>query len=364
VHSSPPEATRALALLGWDAAFAESFAPHAAKGLLPARVCIAHGRYFTLLDAEGEVLATAAGKLRLNARPADLPVVGDWVAMRPPLGGDSATVHAVLPRRTRFSRKSPDRPAEEQVIAANVDTAFLVTDLVRDFNVRRLERYLALVSDSGARPVVVLTKEDLADSSDESVAAVAASAPGVPVHVVSNLTGSGFDAIDPYFIEGRTVALLGSSGVGKSTLINRLLGEERQSVADVRDDGRGRHTTSHRELILLPKGGMIIDNPGMRELHLWESADGIRDSFDDIQAAALGCRFTDCRHESEPGCAVKEAVENGSIAPDRLASYFKLRGERDRLGELQDEQVLIERKRAARTLGRTKQAWRKINPKR
>ncbi len=354
-----------LNLLGWDAVFAASFAPHAAEGLQPARVAIAHNNLYTLFAADGEWLATVSGRLKHTAHGSgEMPAVGDWVAMRPHAEDRTARIQAILPRRTKFSRKIPDRPTEEQVIAANVDTAFLVSDLMRDFNVRRVERYLTLARQSGAQAVIVLTKCDLCADPEAVVRDLAAVAAGAPVHVISNLTGRGIAELHPYIAPGRTIALLGSSGVGKSSLINRFLGEERLAVADVREDGKGRHTTTHRELILLAGGGLVIDNPGMRELHLWDSAEGMRDAFDDIAELAAACRFTDCRHEHEPGCAVLAAVADGRMAASRHESYIKLQHERAALEALQQEHARRGRKREAKTAERSMKSWRKTHHKR
>jgi ribosome biogenesis GTPase len=334
-----------LQQLGWDDGFADDFEQFEYLGMQPARVIIAHNNYFTLLDGEREWLATPAGRLRLNAkRISSLPVVGDWVAMKPRKGEeDRATVHAVLPRRTKFSRRSPERPADEQVISANIDTALIVSDLVTDFNVRRLERYLALAHESGAKPVVLLTKLDLSEDVEEMLEELAPVARDAPVHVISNVTGEGVDLVRQYLGPGQTAVLLGSSGVGKSTLINSLMGRERMNTAETRDDGRGRHTTTHRELVILENGGMIIDNPGMRELGLWDSNAGIRDSFNDIAALAAKCRFSDCSHQSEPGCAVKQAVEEGTLDEERFDNFHKLISERASLDTAREMQARLEK---------------------
>jgi len=237
-------------------------------------------------------------------------------------------IHAILPRRSKFSRKVAGIKTEEQVVAANVDTLFLVSGLDGDFNPRRIERYLTAAWDSGARPVVILNKLDRCADPDRCLLEAQAVAMGVPVHRVSALTGTGCEALREYLRPGETVSLLGSSGVGKSTLANALLGSERQRTRDVRDDdSRGRHTTTTRELLRLPGGAILIDTPGIRALEVTGAADGLADAFAEIAEAAEGCRFRDCRHEGEPGCAVDAAVADGRLAPERLAAYRKLERE-------------------------------------
>jgi ribosome biogenesis GTPase len=319
-----------LEQLGWNAEFERALTERLGdnrSGFMPGRVAIAHGSFCTTLTTKGEVSAPMAGRLR---RGEERPVVGDWVILNVASGLDHAFVTGVLPRRNKFSRAAPGRPRREQVVAANVDVTLILTSLDRDFNPRRLERYLALTRECHAQPVIVLTKADLCADPAPAVARAHEVAAGAPVLVICAPSGMGLESLRPYLAYGRTAALLGSSGVGKSTLINALLGEERQAVAEVREDGRGRHTTTHRELILLPEragGGLVIDNPGMRELQLWQGAAGLAEAFDDIEHLATGCRFSDCRHETEPDCAVRRAVEEGTLAPDRLAGYHKLLAE-------------------------------------
>ena len=262
------------------------------------------------------------------ASPLDLPAVGDWVAYRPGAQSDGAVVEAVLPRRTAFVRKTAGFEAVEQVVAANVDVVFCVTSLVDDLNPRRLERYLTLAWESGAEPVVVLTKADLCENVEAAVAQVsAASTFGVPVHVVSAVTGEGIDELSAHLAGGRTATLVGSSGVGKSTLVNRLAGSERLATAAVRADGRGRHTTTHRELVVLAAGGCLIDTPGMRELVLWDAEEGLDRAFEDVDDLARECRFSDCEHRTEPGCAVRAAIATGALDAARLESFRHLQRE-------------------------------------
>ena len=353
----------ALAGLGWGPDFEQAFEPHAARGLMPGRVAVQHrGAYGVYRSAAGSdpLPAEVTGRLRHEAQSAlDLPAVGDWVALRAEPGAERAIIDAVLPRRTVFVRKAASdqhRGAEEQVVAANVDVVFVVSGLVDDLSSRRLERYLVLAWESGARPAIVLTKADLCPDIAAPLAEVEPVALGVPVHVVSNVTGEGLDELRPYFAGHNTVAALGSSGVGKSSLINRLAGDELQAVREVRSDGRGRHTTTRRELIRVPGGGLFLDTPGMRELQLWEADGGIEEAFEDVAALAARCRFSDCVHVTEPGCAVLAAIDEGSLEPARLESYRKLERELERLERKLDSrarsEVRKERRRFARSTRR------------
>jgi ribosome biogenesis GTPase / thiamine phosphate phosphatase len=337
--------------LGWDETFAHHFAEHLARpDLQPARVAIEFNHNYRVYVDDGELDATAAGRLKHRAQNrAALPAVGDWVAVRKRPDEDRGAIVAVLPRRSWFSRKMAGQVTNEQVVAANVDVIFIVMGLDADFSLRRLERYLLLARQSGAAPVIILTKPDLAHDVTAQAAQVGGLAGDLPVHVVSPKHNEGIGQVAGYLTTGRTGALLGSSGVGKSTIINRLVGEDVQKTREVREsDSRGRHTTTHRELVKLPSGGLIIDTPGMRELQLWDVNEAVRQTFDDIEALGLFCHFTDCRHKDEPRCAVKAAVEEGRLAADRLESYLKLQGELSFLAKQQDERALLERKRQGR----------------
>jgi ribosome biogenesis GTPase len=316
-----------LGFLGWDGSFADQFAPWAASGHRPARVTAAHRAGFLVATEAGELLAKPTGRLRHLAGPsvADLPAVGDWVCLR------DGRIHAVLPRRTAVIRRQPGHGSGEQVLAANVDLVLAVVAPGRDANPRRLERLLALAWDSGAQPVVVLGRADLCPEwgtdVDTEVARLAAVAPGVEVLALSCFTGEGLDDVAGLLHPGRAAVLLGSSGVGKSTLVNRLAGRDLLATGEIREDGKGRHTTSSRQLVALAGGGLIIDTPGLRELGLWTTGEGTAVAFDDIEALAAGCRFTDCLHRTEPGCAVREAVAGGQLDADRFAAWEKLQRE-------------------------------------
>jgi ribosome biogenesis GTPase len=319
----------ALQDLGWTPSLAESWRSLAAEGLVPGRVVAAHARLLRVRGEAGEWLAELTGRLRHEARdPVERPAVGDWVALRPRAGEARALVQAVLPRRTAFMRRAAGGHDVAQVLAANIDTVFLVSGLDGDFNLRRIERTLVLAWESGAEPVILLNKADVCADAEARRFEVERTAPGVPIHVIAAKIGRGLEALAPYLRLGRTVALLGSSGVGKSTIVNRLLGVERQKTREVRrGDERGRHTTTHRELLWLPAGGLLVDSPGLREIRLWAGDDGLQATFEDVETLASSCRFRDCAHDAEPGCAVRAAVEEGALAAERFESFRRLRAE-------------------------------------
>ena len=331
--------------LGWDAFFADAFRPYESDNLIPARVAARHHGPCELLTERGRLGGVPAGRLGED----ELPAVGDWVAVRPLDGERKAVIEAVLPRRSAFTRKEAWARTVAQVVAANVDTVFLVTAFGGDLNARRLERYLTSAWDSGSTPVIVANKVDLADDRLLELAEVESVALGVPVLVVSAETGEGLDELEAQFEPGRTVALLGSSGVGKSTLVNRLARRELLATQEIRSDGRGRHTTSHRELVPLPSGALLIDTPGMRELQLWADEDVLENTFAEIAELAAGCRFSDCSHEHEPGCAVKAAITDGSLPAERFASYRKL----------QRELRALEIRKDARLKSEARKEWRR-----
>ncbi len=300
--------------------------PFAALGLAPARVAVEHRSQYELYSAQGPLAAVLAGKLRYTAGDKlGLPAAGDWVAAAPRPEGE-ATIHGVVTRRSAFTRQAAGREKGPQVVAANSDVAFAVTSCTAEFNPRRLERYLAAAWDSGATPVVVLSKADLATAPESFADAARQVAGAVPVILTSAATGLGLDQLAAALRDHKTGALLGSSGVGKSTIINRLLGEERLRAGGVRaKDGKGRHTTTHRELIELPGGGLVLDTPGMRQLAVFAAEkEDLLAAFADVRALAEECAFADCRHEAEPGCAVQAAIAEGALAADRLEAFRKL----------------------------------------
>jgi ribosome biogenesis GTPase len=313
--------------LGYSEDNAAAFAEFGDHSSVPGRVTIEHRGAWTVQTEGGEFMARAPGRIRHDARDASqLPVVGDWVAVRPGRNGKTPTIEALLPRTTCFRRKAAGRDDRMQLVAANIDVAFLVASLNRDLNPRRLERYLALAHESGATPVVVLTKADLCDDIEGCLALARAAAPGVTLLVVSAFAGTGLDEISAMLRPNRTGVLLGSSGAGKSTIANFLLGGERFATSAVREhDDRGRHTTTRRELVVLPDGGVLIDTPGMRELGLWDADAGRDEAFDEITDAALQCRFADCTHTNEPACAVLAALKAGTIDETRLTAWRRLR---------------------------------------
>ena len=337
---------KGLAAYGWSAFFADAFEGHAAPGMVPARVTAVHTQLSRLWAPEGDFLGEVSGRLRHEAaNPAEFPVVGDWVVMAPNPGAERATIHAVLPRRGRLARKVVGAVTGEQVLAANLDTLFLVAGLDGDFNPRRLERALVMARDSGAEPVLVLSKADLCPDIEARVAEVQALAPEASVLALSAREGQGLEALERWLRPAQTVALIGSSGVGKSTLLNRLLGQERQRVLEVRaGDSRGRHATSHREMFLLAGGALVVDTPGLRELQLWAEEEDLETTFDDIASLAVACRFTNCRHQAEPGCAVNVALARGDLPAERLLSYRKLEAELAHLDRQKDVRKQLEQK--------------------
>ncbi len=327
--------------LGWDPGWDDVLEPYAATGHRAARVIAVHKETSIIRDGDGpDRSAVVSGRFRRDALAAsDYPAVGDWVVLQPVAADarpdDLTVIAAVLPRRSSFRRSAADASrrtagnlADEQIIAANIDIAFIVAGLDGDFNLRRLERFLAVAWSSGVTPVIVLNKADIADDLEGRLIAVEGIAPGVPVVVLSALTGDHLADLAEHLHAGRTAVVLGSSGVGKSTLLNALLGEDRQATAAVRgDDSRGRHTTTHRELFSLPGGALLIDTPGIRSLEVAGADEGVEAAFDDILELATACRFSDCLHQSEPGCAVRVALEDGRLTEDRLLSHQKLERE-------------------------------------
>ena len=353
---------RDLHKLGWNPFFAKAFEPFNTEEFLPARVAVQHKGHYLLYSELGELQGKVTGRLRYQARETtDFPAVGDWVAIRSRPGEKLAVITEILPRRTKFSRKVAGPITEEQIIAANIDKAFIVSGLDEDFNPRRIERYLVLTAESGAEPVIVLNKADLCDDLPDVLNEVEMLSGGAPVLITSVTRKEGLDELAAMIGEGQTGTLLGSSGVGKSSIANHLLGLDHFVTREVREaDSRGRHATTHRELVLLPTGGMLIDTPGMRELQLWGETSAVTESFDDIEELIATCKFTNCRHETEPGCAVRQALDGGTLDSGRFASFQKLQKEMGYLARKQDlREQLKEKERWKKLTARHKRNYKR-----
>lgn len=322
------------------------------KKSIPGRVTLEHKRMYRVVTAEGEWLSVCSGTMQYVAEDRrDFPAVGDWVAIEKMPGEERGIIHAILPRTSLFSRKAAGLTIVEQIIAVNIDIVFLVMSMNKDFNPRRLERYLVAAYDSGATPVVVLTKKDVCDNPTHYIEEARNIALGADVFAVSNITGEGIGELTALLVGGKTAALLGSSGVGKSSLTNAICGGETMVVQDIRDDDdKGRHTTTHRELVKIPGGGVLIDTPGMREFQLWDNSESLDSGFKDVETFTKLCKFNDCQHNHEPGCAVQEALATGALLGDRYASYLKL----------QKELAFLERKMDAAAQAEERNKWKKI----
>ncbi|WP_397386448.1 ribosome small subunit-dependent GTPase A [Paenibacillus terrigena] len=330
-----------LQQLGFNPSIQTAFESFASLGYQAARVALEHTHLYTLYSEHGELIGEVSGKYRYGALGrGDYPAVGDWVAISARPEDGRATIHAVLPRFSKFSRKVAGSTTDEQIVATNINTVFLVVALNNDFNVRRVERYLIMAWESGANPVIILSKADLCDDPEAKAVELESVAIGVPVHIVSTVSETGFNELKPYLAEGMTIALLGSSGVGKSSIINQMLGTESQKVQGVREgDDRGRHTTTHRELFILPDGALMIDTPGMRELQLWDADEGFSSSFQDVESLTEQCFYSDCQHQEEPRCAVRMALENGSLEQGRYDNYNKMKAELAYLARKEDAKL-------------------------
>lgn len=345
--------------LGWNGSLEAIFQPYLNNGLYPGRVSAEYRNQFKVWTQFGEIWAKVSGKMRFEAlERSDFPAVGDWVAVEfepeasRESGPQEGLIQVILPRKSKFSRKSAGRTAEEQIVATNVDTVFLVNALNLDFNVRRIERYLTLAWESGAVPVIILSKIDVCNDVEDKIHLVQEVAPGVSIFPLSSLTGEGMEGLRNFLKPGHTIALLGSSGAGKSTLMNYLVGQNVQRTHEVREkDSRGRHTTTSRELFLLPQGGILIDTPGMREIQLYGNDIGLSEAFADIYEYAKNCRFTDCQHEKEPGCAVQKAIVEGALSENRYDSFKKLQRESRYIARKTNQLEQLEEKKK----------WKKIN---
>lgn len=341
-----------LEQIGLTDGIKNNFEEYKVKGYELGRIAIEHKHMYRVWLEDGEYLCTLAGRVTYDAvNREDLPAVGDWVAIKTSPGEKKGAIHGILPRKSKFSRKAAGMVTEEQIVAANIDTVFIVNSLNDDLNLRRIERYLLLAWESGANPVIILSKADLISDLEDKIQQVSAVALGVPVIAVSVLEKTGTEELQKFIAPGRTVALIGSSGVGKSSLVNFLTGYQKQVVQEIRvSDDKGKHTTTHREMIQLPGGAMLIDTPGMREVQLWQSDEGMSESFVDVEEFASACRFRDCKHNNEPGCAVWAAINVGELDENRFSSYKKL----------QKELAYIDRKVDKKAQADEKRHWKNI----
>ena len=340
-----------LTKLGWNADLNQQFAPHQAKGLAPARVAVEDKHFFRVWTADAELLAQVTGKCMHEARGsnAKLPKVGDWVAVRLVPNEEKAMIQAILPRRTKLCRTLTGRGSTEHILATNIDTAFMVTAADASFDAARLEQMLVMAHESGARPVVVLNKIDLCGDLDARLADATRVAGDALVLAACALTGRGVEQLAQLIKPGDTAVFIGTSGVGKSSLINRLYGENIQATVEVRtNDAKGRHTTSWREMIFLPQGGVVIDTPGMREFHIWIASEGSKQAFPEVDALSVRCHFRDCTHTKENQCAVRAALAAGTLPRERYDSFLKLQLEIRYLREVEKRAAWQDRKKSDR----------------